>query len=74
MRTNQHVVKHPDWGWGVKWAWNDRFTIRTDTQAEAIEQWRNIATNQWSELFIHWRNWQIRERNTYWKDPFPPEG
>jgi len=71
--SNQHVVRHPDWWWGVKRAWSNRFTVRTDTQSESIEQWRNIAINQWSELFIHWRNWRIRERNTYWNDPFPPK-
>ena len=71
---NQHVVRHPDWGWWIRRAWSDRFTSRTNTQAEAIDRWRNIAINQWSELFIHWRNWRIRERNTYWNDPFPPKG
>ena len=71
--SNQHVTKHPDWGWWVKWAWNSKFTKRFDTQQEGIDYGKNISKNQWSELFIHWRNWQIRERNTYWHDPFPPK-
>lgn len=70
--VNQHIVKHPNWEWRVKWAWNDKFTVRTDTQAEAINLGKNIAINQWGELFIHWTNWRIRERNTFWNDPFPP--
>jgi len=40
----------------------------------AIERAREIARHQESELFIHRRNGQIRERNSYGNDPFPPEG
>lgn len=69
IMSNQHIVPHPDWGWGVRWAWNDRFTVRTDTQAEAIDVGTWIAQNQSSEVLIHGRNGQIRERNSYWNDP-----
>lgn len=51
-----------------------RATIRTDTQAEAIQRAREIARNQESELFIHGRNGKIRERDSYGNDPFPPRG
>lgn len=70
---NQHVVPHED-GWAVKGAGNQRASSVHDTQAEAIEVARNIAINQASEMLIHGRNGQIRERNTYGKDPYPPEG
>lgn len=33
---NQHVTTHPDGGWQVKAAGTSRATVRTDTQAEAI--------------------------------------
>ena len=70
---NQHVVKHPE-GWAIKGAGNDRVTKIVDTQSEAINIAKGIAQNQNSELFIHGRNGQIRERNSYGNDPFPPEG
>lgn len=70
---NQHVVKHSD-GWAVKGAGNERATRITDTQQEAIGIARQIAQNQHSELLIHGRNGQIRERDSFGKDPFPPKG
>ncbi|WP_268245296.1 DUF2188 domain-containing protein [Vulcaniibacterium thermophilum] len=33
-----------------------------------------MAINQRSELFIQGRDGQIRERNSYGDDPFPPKG
>jgi hypothetical protein len=45
-----------------------------ETQREAIAHARGIAQNQGSELLIHGRNGQIRERDSYGNDPFPPEG
>jgi len=70
---NQHVVKHPD-GWAVKGAGNKRATKILDTQTEAISIAKEIAKNQDSELFIHGKNGQIRERNSYGNDPYPPQG
>lgn len=74
MGKNQHVTPHPDGGWQVKGEGNSRATYRTDTQAEAIELGRGISQNQGSELFIHGTNGQIRERNSYGNDPYPPRG
>lgn len=59
---------------GDKGAGNSRCTFITGTQSEAIEIAREIAQNQGSELFIHNRHGQIRERNTYGADPNPPRG
>jgi uncharacterized protein YdaT len=70
---NQHVVRRED-GWGVRGAGNSRDTVRTGTQREAIERAREIAQNQGSEVVIHRENGQIRERNSYGNDPFPPKG
>ena len=74
MGKNQHVTPHKEGGWQVKGENNTRATIRTDTQAEAIQRAREIARNQESELFIHGRNGKIRERDSYGNDPFPPRG
>ena len=73
MSKNQHVVPHGD-DWAVKGEGNQRATSVHDTQREAIEAAREIATNQGSEMLIHGRNGQIRERNSYGDDPFPPRG
>lgn len=70
---NQHVVPHGD-GWAVKGAGNSRATSVHDTQKGAAAAARRIATKQGSEMLIHGRNGQIRERNTYGKDPYPPKG
>ena len=73
-KKNQHVVKHSD-GWAVRGAGNEKVTKVVRTQQEAIDVAKTIAKNQGSELFIHGKNGQIRERNTYGaNDPFPPEG
>ncbi len=73
MGRNQHVVPHQD-GWAVRGAGNQRATSEHPTQAEAIDTGRQIARNQGSELLIHGRNGQIRERDSYGNDPFPPRG
>jgi hypothetical protein len=70
---NQHVVSH-NGNWAVKGAGNERATRVVETQREAIEIARGIARNQESEMFIHRPNGQIRERNSYGNDPFPPKG
>ncbi|WP_312249620.1 DUF2188 domain-containing protein [Streptococcus parasuis] len=74
MAKNQHIVPNKNGGWDVKGAGNSRATKHVATQAEAIKIARDIAKNQGSELFIHRPNGQIRERNSYGNDPYPPEG
>lgn len=71
---NQHVTPHPDGGWQVKGAGNARATVRTVTQAEAIQVARGIASNQHSELVIHGANGRIREKDSHGSDPYPPKG
>lgn len=73
MSKNQHVVPHDD-QWAVKGEGNSKATAVYPTQQQAIEHARDIARNQQSELLIHGTNGQIRERNSYGNDPFPPKG
>lgn len=61
MKKNQHVTKHPDGGWQVKGAGNSKATIRTKTQAEAIEAARKISGNQESQVVVHKATGQIRK-------------
>ena len=70
---NQHVVPQAD-GWAVRGAGSARATSVFDTQAQAIDRARGIAQNQGTELLVHGRNGQIRERDSYGNDPFPPKG
>lgn len=72
-KQNQHVVPHPN-GWAVRGAGNERASSVHSTQEAAINAARETAIRNQSEMFIHGRNGQIRERNTYGNDPFPPEG
>ena len=74
MGKNQHVVPHKDGGWQVKGAGNQRATVKTTTQADAISRAREIAIKQKSEVVIHRPNGQIRDKNSYGNDPHPPKG
>ncbi len=70
---NQHIVPHPE-GWAVISEGSSKPTKVFTTQSEAIAKGRDIAINQQSELLIHNREGQIRERNSYGNDPHPPKG
>ena len=72
-KRNQHVVPH-DRGWAVKPTGGERASSVHDTQREAINRGREIARNQGTQLFIHGRNGQIRERDSHGHDPYPPKG
>ena len=72
-KKNQHVVPHGK-DWAVKGAGNNKATSVHSTQSEAIKEARGIAQNQKSEMLIHGKTGQIREKNSYGEDPFPPKG
>ncbi len=72
-KKNQHVVPYAS-GWAVRGAGNERTTSVHGTQREAISAAREAAIRQGSEMLIHGENGRIRERNTYGKDPHPPNG
>ena len=74
MGKDQHVTPHPDGGWQVKGAGNQKATVRTNTQAKAIQIARGIARNQESELVIHGQDGRIREKDSHGHDPYPPKG
>ncbi|MGN9164957.1 DUF2188 domain-containing protein [Tissierellaceae bacterium HCP3S3_D8] len=74
LGKNQHVTPHPDGGWQVKGAGNQKATVKTNTQQEAINIARDIARNQKSELVIHRPNGQIRDKDSHGNDPYPPRG
>jgi hypothetical protein len=72
MARNQHVVQR-DTGWAVRKEGSGRDTVVCDTQAKAIAIGRKMAMNQGAELVIHGRQGQIREKNSFGRDPYPPK-
>lgn len=72
-RRNQHVVPNGK-DWAVRGAGSRRASSVHGTQQQAIDAARGIARNQQSELLIHGRNGQIRARDSYGNDPYPPKG
>ena len=68
---NQHVTPK-DGGWQVKGAGNQKATVIVPTQKKAIEAAKEIAKNQKSEVVIHGKNGQIRDKDSYGNDPLPP--
>lgn len=73
MKKNIHVVPN-DKGWAVKKEKTQRATKVVTTQGEAIQIGKNHAKQNGAELIIHGKNGQIRQRNSYGNDPFPPKG
>lgn len=73
MKKNVHVVPR-DGDWAVLREGAQRDSSHHDTQADAIDAARQTAQRERSELFIHGRNGQIRERDSFGHDPFPPKG
>lgn len=69
---NQWVVRVGD-QWGVRGEGNSRLTKITDTQKEAIDIAKDIATNQQSEVVTQNRHGRIRSKDSYGKDPNPPK-
>lgn len=72
IHKNQHVTPKGDF-WQVKGEGNEKATKLLNTQKDAIEYGRTIAQNQHSELFIHGQNGQIRDRDSYGNDNYPPK-
>lgn len=61
-------------GWRVHKNWATRDSIHTQTKQEAVNAAKSIAQNQKAELMVQKRDWKIQQRNSYWRDPFPPRG
>lgn len=74
MRKNIHVVKNPSGGWSTKQEKAQRSSGNFDTQKEAIQKAIQIAKNNGQEVAIHGTNGQIRQKNSYGNDNYPPKG
>lgn len=70
-KNNQHVVPH-NGGWAVRGEGNSRVTSTHPTQSSAYDAARNIARNNQSEVVTHRPNGQIRDKDSFGNDPYPP--
>jgi hypothetical protein len=70
---NVHVTPHPD-GWATKTEGATRPSHVFSTQQKAIEAGRQQAKQNAGELVIHNRQGQIRAKDSYGNDKFPPKG
>ncbi len=70
---NQWVSPRDNGKWGVHGAGNTKDTNQYDTQKQAIDRARGIATNQNSEVIVQRPNGQIRSKDSYGNDPCPPK-
>lgn len=71
MRKNVHVVPR-EGQWAVKKEGNQRASSIHRTQRDAIDVAREAAKEEKSELVIHRPNGQIRDKDSFGNDPFPP--
>jgi hypothetical protein len=67
-----HVVPQGD-RWAVKREGAQRASSLHDTQAEAEKQGRPLARADQTEFYLHGRDGQIREKDSYGNDPNPPK-
>ncbi|WP_223789943.1 DUF2188 domain-containing protein [Marinicella meishanensis] len=72
-KKNVHVVPHKSGGWATKSSGSSRAGSVHSTQKEAIKQARNQAIRERSEVVIHRKNGQIRDKDSYGNDPHPPK-
>lgn len=70
-KKNYHIVKSGS-HWTVKS--NGLILSGHNTQKQAIESGKMIAKLTKGELVIHGMNGEIREKNSYGSDPYPPRG
>jgi hypothetical protein len=72
MVKNIHVTHRSGGKWAVIGEGDSRASGLYETQDEAVEAGREIARNNWSELFIHDRDNRIRDKDSFGNDPHPP--
>ena len=73
MAKDYWATKH-EGGWQVKGAGNSRASSVHSTQTEAWSEARRLARGSEGEAYLQGRNGQIRARNSYGNDPYPPKG
>lgn len=73
MSENYWTSKGPS-GWAVKREGALRASSIHSTQTEAWNEARRLARGSGGEAYLEGENGQVRARNTYGKDSYPPKG
>jgi hypothetical protein len=73
MKRNVHVVPR-NGEWAVRKEGAERDSSHHGTQSAAIDAARHTAQREGTELLVHGRDGQIRERDSHGHDPYPPQG
>ncbi len=68
-----HVTPR-DEGWAVTREENKKATSVLPTQKLAEDKGRNIARKDRTEFYLQDKQGQVRARDSYSDDPYPPEG
>lgn len=74
MAGNNINVVHNGDKWQVKQENATHSSGNFDTQRQAFDRARKLATKNGQEVAIHELDGKIREKHSYGSDPFPPEG
>ncbi|KAA1378568.1 DUF2188 domain-containing protein [Aeromicrobium fastidiosum] len=69
-----HITRRDDGRWNVIRDNAERASSVHDTQADATTAGRETARRESTELYVHGRDGQIRDRDSYGNDPYPPRG
>ena len=72
MGKNVHIVPNGT-GWQVKPEGSSTPTSTHRTQQAATDAGKRLAQQNQSELVIHRPNGQIRDKDSFGKDPLPPK-
>ncbi len=72
-KSNIHVVPH-NGGWAARREGASRVSSHHGTQSQAERSARQTAIRENGETFIHRQTGEIRDRNSYGNDPYPPRG
>ena len=72
-KPSQHVVPNRR-GWSVRSSGSKRASHNFPTRQEAIDVAWKKAKRLGTEVYIHGRDGRIRERSSFGRDPYPPNG
>jgi len=71
---SHHVVPNHEGGWDVKKSGSERASGHYETKADAVKDGRQISRNQGTELFIHRKDGQFKQKDSHGPDKCPPRG
>lgn len=69
-----HTVPNSNGGWDNKQQGSDKVISHSSIKTDAVHIGRDQAMKNGTEHFVHNKNGQFGERNSYGNDPYPPKG